>query len=99
MRSAVGVGRTDATLDCIATGGFLDPSALVKALPSSFHLLAHQRSAGYKSLKKKTNHICCPITTRLFTPNYIHLLGGIQQGYSAGDICQERNKLCAGSVR
>lgn len=53
MRSAVGVGRTDATLDCIATGGFLDPSALVKALPSSFHLFAHQRSAGYKSLKKK----------------------------------------------
>lgn len=39
MRSVVGVARTDEILDCIATGGILKPSALVKAplVPSLVH--------------------------------------------------------------
>lgn len=49
------VGRTDATLDCIATGSILEPSALVKApvVPS----LVHTSEVGRAQILKLTRFV------------------------------------------
>lgn len=57
------VGRTDVTLDCIATGSILETSALVK-VPS----LVHKSEVGRPSTNPKTNQISSPITSRMFSP-------------------------------
>ena len=90
MRSAVGVGRTDATLDGITTGGILDPSALVKALPSAFHLFTHQRSAGLQILEKKltTFVVQLPeIVYSLLHPSFGRNPAGVQQIFKNQKQC------------